>query len=207
MVVSASPLAWQEGMILRGDVVNAASLFFYYFFEEEAAMREGAEKEFFNTQSTRYVRDHAMRAMVYSEGKPDDKALPYRLLAKSIIYQTLRDAYTEEEEMRKRLNGLLNSPAYDLWKVTKVIRANGAGHYFRYTFRHKGDLIYSIRHSPYVSFDNKTPASVEFFLGTDYRFYADLAGIHCSGESLLKAFFRRADKHLPSLDKILEKEN
>ena len=85
-------------------------------------MREGAEKEFYNARGTRYVRDHATRATVYSEGRPNEKVLPYRMLAKAIIYRSLLDAYTEHGCVSARF---FSGPEYRFYAEVAGIRVDG----------------------------------------------------------------------------------
>ena len=84
-------------------------------------MREGAEKEFYNARGTRYVRDHATRATVYPEGRSNEKVRPYRMLAKTIIYQSLLDAYAEQNCAMR----FFSSPEYRFYAEIAGIRVDG----------------------------------------------------------------------------------
>ena len=160
-------------------------------------MREGAEKEFYNARGTRYVRDHATRATVYSEGRPNEKVLPYRMLAKTIIYQSLLDAYAEHDRVRERLDKMMHNPNYELYCVNPVKNRG----YNLYYFRKRGN-----GYTKYIQVDDIQPESVRFFSGPEYRFYAEIAGIRVDGETLLQHFIDRADGRLPSLDSIIEEK-
>lgn len=158
-------------------------------------MEDRQTREFYNTQVNRYVRNHATNIM--ARPAPGDAYAQMRLLAKAVIYQALKDACDAEEDNAKRLQDMMRNPGMKL----KYRYFTDSKTYGRYEVR-----VFQSLYGREITWTSRAPEPICFFFSDDYIFYADMAGIHVSGEHLLRMFRERKGRCGPgcSLDSLID---